>query len=151
MGTTLTMAYTVRGELFVAHAGDSRAYLLRDGQLDQLTRDHTYAQMLLDAGELAPEAAEARRSGNVVTNVVGGPDRGRPRRGPQARPPATATPCSSAPTASPSPSTTSRSPPTLAGHDDPAAACRALRDLALDAGGPDNLAIVVARFEIDRR
>lgn len=150
MGTTLTMAYTVRGELFVAHAGDSRAYLLRDGRLDPLTRDHTYAQMLVDAGELAPDDAEARRYRHVVTNVVGGPSEGvtvevhkldlRDGDALLLCTDGLSTPVEDKQIAA-----------TLAAHDDPAAACRALRDLALDAGGPDNLAIVVARFEIERR
>ena len=50
MGTTLTGMYTVGPEAFVAHIGDSRAYLYRDGTLTQLTRDHTLARQCVDAG-----------------------------------------------------------------------------------------------------
>ena len=48
MGTTLTLAYSLGSELYLGHVGDSRAYLLRGGQMHQLTRDHTRAQELVD-------------------------------------------------------------------------------------------------------
>jgi protein phosphatase len=50
MGSTLTGARSFGRELMIVHVGDSRAYLLRAGQLQRLTRDHTYAQMMADAG-----------------------------------------------------------------------------------------------------
>jgi len=58
MGTTLTMAYSVANDLYVVHAGDSRAYLYREGALEQVTSDHTLVQMLVDGGALTPEAAK---------------------------------------------------------------------------------------------
>ncbi|MGH7200864.1 MAG: PP2C family protein-serine/threonine phosphatase, partial [Planctomycetaceae bacterium] len=72
MGTTLTMAYVVWPRLFVIHAGDSRCYLHRGGQLDQVTRDHTMAQQFLESGAL--DAQEARRSrwSHMLWNVIGG-------------------------------------------------------------------------------
>lgn len=76
MGTTLTMAYSVGPDLYIVHAGDSRAYLFRDGGLDQLTCDHTLVQMLIDGGALTPEAAKTHARRNVVTNVIGGPREG---------------------------------------------------------------------------
>jgi len=76
MGTTLTVAFTAGLDAFIAHAGDSRAYLLRDGSLRRLTRDHTLAQELVDSGELAPGSEKARRLGHVLTNYLGGPRSG---------------------------------------------------------------------------
>jgi protein phosphatase len=68
MGTTLTGAYTVGPEAFIGHVGDSRAYLYRDGRLAQLTRDHTLAQQMLDAGLEDPP----RSWRHVLTNCLGG-------------------------------------------------------------------------------
>lgn len=76
MGTTLTMAYSLGAELFVAHVGDSRCYLYRGGALHQLTRDHTLVGELLDKGLIQPEDAGAHPFRHVITNVVGGPKAG---------------------------------------------------------------------------
>ena len=76
MGTTLTMAYSIGSDLFIVHAGDSRAYLYRDGSLQQLTKDHTLVQLLVTGGALKPEDAKKHHSRNVVTNVLGGPEAG---------------------------------------------------------------------------
>ena len=59
MGTTLTVAYSFCSDLFVAHVGDSRAYLLRNGEFQQLTKDHSYVQEQVDAGLLTPEQARS--------------------------------------------------------------------------------------------
>lgn len=76
MGTTITMAYSVDADLFVAHVGDSRAYLYRGGTLHQLTRDDTLVQQLVDAGHLSPENVEDHQFRHIITNVVGGPKPG---------------------------------------------------------------------------
>ena len=76
MGTTLTMAYSVANDLYVVHAGDSRAYLFRDGQLDQVTTDHTIVQALVEAGMISAEEARHHHRRHVVTNVLGGPSEG---------------------------------------------------------------------------
>jgi protein phosphatase len=76
MGTTLTMAYSVGRDLYIVHAGDSRAYLFREGSLEQITRDHTLVQLLVSGGVLSPEDAKTHARRNVVTNVIGGPSAG---------------------------------------------------------------------------
>ncbi len=73
MGTTLTVGYCVGADLYVVHAGDSRAYLYREGHLEQVTCDHTLVQLLVDNHLITPEAARTHARRNVVTNVVGGP------------------------------------------------------------------------------
>jgi protein phosphatase len=72
MGTTLTLAYSVGVHLFVIHVGDSRAYLYRSGQLQQLTRDHTVAQALADAGEIQQDQVRRHLRRNTLTNYLGG-------------------------------------------------------------------------------
>lgn len=72
MGTTLTMAYVNWPRLYVVHAGDSRCYLFRRGQVERLTRDHTLARQLVEAGGLKAEEEEASRWSNVLWNVLGG-------------------------------------------------------------------------------
>ena len=71
MGTTLTLAYIVWPRLFLAHVGDSRCYLFRDGELRQLTVDHTMAQLQRETGEEVDIDAPASPD-NVLWNVIGG-------------------------------------------------------------------------------
>jgi protein phosphatase len=70
MGTTLTTALTLGDNLVVGHVGDSRAYLYRDGNLTQLTKDHTVAQELIDAG-LSGSDPVARSMRHVLTAALG--------------------------------------------------------------------------------
>jgi protein phosphatase len=72
MGTTMTLTYSLGLDLFLAHAGDSRAYLCRGGELKQLTRDHTRVQEMVDLGMMTREEAATHRLRNVLTNVLGG-------------------------------------------------------------------------------
>jgi len=72
MGTTLTMAYVTWPNLFVVHVGDSRIYALRDGQLYQITRDHTLAQQLVDNKVMSEDEAESSDFSNVLVNALGG-------------------------------------------------------------------------------
>ncbi len=72
MGTTMTLAYSVGIHLFIIHVGDSRAYLFRNGQLQQLTRDHTVAQALADAGSIQQEDVRKHVKRNTLTNYLGG-------------------------------------------------------------------------------
>ena len=72
MGSTLTAARSLGRDLVVVHVGDSRAYLFRAGQLHRLTRDHTYAQMLVDCGRLDPNEIASSGVRHVLTNALGG-------------------------------------------------------------------------------
>ena len=64
MGTTLTALLWSGSTVAICHIGDSRAYLLRDGDFHQITRDHTLVQSLVDDGRLSPAAGgHATRSG----------------------------------------------------------------------------------------
>ena len=72
MGTTVTVAYSVGLDLFVAHVGDSRAYVYRDGAMQHVTRDHTYAQRLAESGAISQEEAERHPGRHMLTSVVGG-------------------------------------------------------------------------------
>lgn len=72
MGTTLTMAHLVWPRMYVVHAGDSRCYLVRDGDAEQLTTDHTLAHQLVESGGLKPEEEASSKWSNVLWNVLGG-------------------------------------------------------------------------------
>jgi serine/threonine protein phosphatase PrpC len=76
MATTLTGAYSVGPEVFIAHAGDSRAYVFGGGTLKRLTHDHTLAQELADFGAIRPEEVATHRLRNTLTNYLGGPREG---------------------------------------------------------------------------
>jgi protein phosphatase len=71
MGTTLTAAYVGEEDVTVAHVGDSRAYLLRDGDLIRLTRDHSLVGELVARGKLTEEQAESHPQRSVITRALG--------------------------------------------------------------------------------
>ena len=71
MGTTLTAALVEGRRLHVAHVGDSRAYLLRSGSFAQLTDDHTFVQHLIDEGRITREEAASHPQRSVVTRAIG--------------------------------------------------------------------------------
>lgn len=71
MGTTLVAGVIVADQLLIANVGDSRAYLLRDNQLKQLTEDQSLVNMLLKSGEITPEEATNHPSKHVVTQSLG--------------------------------------------------------------------------------
>ena len=74
MGTTLTMAYVLWPNAYVVHVGDSRCYLVRGDRLEQITKDHTVAQQLVDEGALKPSEADETRLSHVLWNALGGSD-----------------------------------------------------------------------------
>lgn len=71
MGTTVTALTLYEARFLVGQVGDSRAYLLRDNKLSQLTKDHSYVQEQVDAGYLTPEQARTHPYSNVITRCVG--------------------------------------------------------------------------------
>jgi serine/threonine protein phosphatase PrpC len=71
MGTTVTALTLFEARFLIGQVGDSRAYLLRDNKLSQLTKDHSYVQEQVDAGYLTPEQARTHPYSNVITRCVG--------------------------------------------------------------------------------
>lgn len=143
MGTTLTALLLARTGscLALAHVGDSRAYLLRGGTMTQLTRDDTFVQMLVDEGVISPDEAHSHPRRAVVTRALQGE-------------PVTPSYTTLVPQegdrwllCSDGLSNVVRGDSlaeALLGHPDPAACAQRLVDLALRAGGPDNITVVVA-------
>jgi len=147
MGTTLTMAYSVARDLFIVHAGDSRAYLFHDGELQQLTDDHTIAQVLVDTGKIAPEEARHHRMRHVVTNVLGGPEAGvhASIRKLSVDDGDTLLLCSDGLT---EPVKDDEIAAVLGRASSPDEAASDLVHLALERGAPDNVTVVVARYQL---
>ena len=71
MGTTCTVAAIKSSQLYLAHIGDSRAYLFRDGDLHQLTTDHTWVEEAVVSGILTRDAARFHPNRSVITRAVG--------------------------------------------------------------------------------
>ncbi len=71
MGTTLTLAYVAWPRMYIVHAGDTRCYLLRKGELQLVTRDHTVANEMIQKGQLAAADLERSQWSNVLVNALG--------------------------------------------------------------------------------
>jgi protein phosphatase len=71
MGTTITAALVEGEQVTIGHVGDSRAYVIRDGGLEQLTEDHSLVNELLKSGKLSPQEAEVHPQRSVITRAVG--------------------------------------------------------------------------------
>lgn len=71
MGTTVVCVIVRNNVAIIAHAGDSRAYVARNGSIEQVTVDHSYVQDLVNRGELTPEEAEHHPRKNFITRAVG--------------------------------------------------------------------------------
>jgi len=72
MGTTLTAVAMRDDRIAMAHVGDSRAYLMRDGELVQMTKDHTYVQSLVDSGEITSDEAAVHPRRNLLMRAIDG-------------------------------------------------------------------------------
>jgi serine/threonine protein phosphatase PrpC len=71
MGATLTALFVHGPTAYIAEVGDSRAYLLRGGQIAQVTRDQSYVQLLVDSGAMSPAQAKESASSNIVLQAMG--------------------------------------------------------------------------------
>jgi serine/threonine protein phosphatase PrpC len=145
MGTTLTMAYLLWPRLYVVHAGDSRCYLLRQGGLRQITKDHTVAQQLVERGAMTPEQAEQSRWSHVLWNCIGGGTR-------ELNPDVYRATLQLGDSLLLCTDGLNKCVPdeaiqeVLAREGTAEDACRRLVALAHDHGGPDNVTVVVAHF-----
>ena len=142
MGTTLTAIMWRDGRIAVIHVGDSRGYLLRDGQLTQITHDHTYVQSLIDAGRITPDEARRHPKRNLILRAIDGsavPEGETSMREAQAGDRYLL--CSDGLSGVVPDGEIAR---VLLEVPDPTAAVSALVDLALEGGAPDNVTAVVA-------
>lgn len=71
MGTTVTLAYIINEKIFIGHVGDSRAYLLREETLSQITEDHSLVEELIRNGSISKEEARHHPQRNIITRAVG--------------------------------------------------------------------------------
>ena len=142
MGTTVTAILRAGSRLVLAHIGDSRGYLLREGQLTQLTKDHSYVQSLIDEGRISPEEAERHPQRSVIMRVLTGRDDDEADVSVrEAKPGDRYLLCSDGLSGVVSHETLTE---TLAAGMDPDATCQRLVELALRGGGPDNISCIVA-------
>jgi protein phosphatase len=144
MGTTLTALAWLGGEpprVAVLHVGDSRAYLLRDGELSQVTRDHTYVQTLIDAGRITAEEATVHPRRNLLMRAIDGVHPAEPDLSVrEAHPGDRYLVCSDGLSGYVAEDRLAE----LLATPDPTAAVTALVEAALEAGAPDNVTCVVA-------
>ena len=71
MGTTMVLVFLCGDDVYVAHAGDSRAYLFRSGKLTRLTKDHSFVQEMVEHGQMTTAQAENHPYKNVITRALG--------------------------------------------------------------------------------
>ena len=145
MGTTATVAGILGDTLYLAQVGDSRAYLVRGGVGRQITKDQSLMQKLIEAGEMTEEEAEQSERRNIILQALG-PEANikvdlthQPvRRGD------VLVLCSDGLSGQVRADEIAR---VVSGEKDLSAACNRLIELANESGGPDNITVVVARFE----
>jgi serine/threonine protein phosphatase PrpC len=147
MGTTSTAAALLDDHLFLGQVGDSRGYLLRGEKLVQVTRDQSLANQLIEAGQLTEEEAETFEHSNIILQALGTTDSVQVdltyvelKRGDVLML------CSDGLSGM---IRNEEIREVLRSYPDPAEACRELTDRANQAGGHDNITVVVARFEGD--
>jgi protein phosphatase len=148
MGTTLTAVLWRGGRIALIHVGDSRAYLLREGELSQITHDHTYVQTLIDSGRITADEARTHPKRNLLLRAIDGtgvPEGETSIR--EARVGDRFLLCSDGLCGV---VTDEAIAAVLAQVPDPTAAVTELVELALAAGAPDNVTAVIADvIEVD--
>jgi protein phosphatase len=143
MGTTLVVAVCRDARVLVGHVGDSRAYRLRGGRLQQITRDHSLLQEQIDAGLISPEQAAFSANKNLVTRAVGVEDTVTlDTHAHEVQPGDVYLMCSDGLSDMLDDTTIAQ---LLLAHDGLEQACRALIDAANDAGGKDNISVILVR------
>jgi protein phosphatase len=147
MGTTMTATIAGGGSLRLAHVGDSRAYLLRDGTLRRLTEDHTLVQRMVSEGRLTEEEASVHPQRSVITRVLGIEDRVQVDEGAvEVRDGDRILLCTDGLTGMVAEKEIET---ILKRAQDPQAASDRLIAAANDAGGLDNITVVVLDIEVD--
>jgi serine/threonine protein phosphatase PrpC len=141
MGTTLTAILFSNGRIGMVHIGDSRAYRLRAEAFEQLTKDDTYVQMLVDEGRINPDEASSHPQRSMVSRVLQGQPTDPSYSIHQARPGDRFLLCSDGLSGVLRAETIEE---VLVEYDDVEACTDRLIDLALRAGGPDNITAIVA-------
>jgi protein phosphatase len=143
MGTTLVVAVFRGTRLLIGHVGDSRAYRLRAGRLQQITRDHSLLQEQIDAGLITPEQAAFSANKNLVTRAVGVEDTVLlETHQHEAAPGDLYLLCSDGLSDMLDDSTITQ---IVLAHESLDACCKSLIEAANDAGGKDNISVILVR------
>jgi PPM family protein phosphatase len=147
MGTTATIAGLLGNSLYLAQVGDSRAYIVRDGVAQQITKDQSLMQQLIEAGEMTPDQAEVSERRNIILQALGPDSTVRPdfTQQPMARGD-TLVMCSDGLTTHLRASDIAR---IVGASTDPDDACEQLIAAANAEGGHDNITVLVAQFQGD--
>ncbi|MGR7024604.1 PP2C family protein-serine/threonine phosphatase [Geodermatophilus sp. URMC 62] len=140
MGTTLTAVLFAGGRLALCHVGDSRAYLLRDGVLQQITHDDTFVQTLIDDGRITPEEANHHPQRSLLLRALNGQDVDPDLSMREARAGDRYLLCSDGLSGVVSEETLAEA----LKDPDPQSTADRLIELALRSGGPDNITVIVA-------
>ena len=144
MGSTVVMLLVRGSQGFIAHMGDSRAYLLRDGVLAQHTADHSLVRLLLESGDITPEEAKTHPARGQITRYVGMDGDPLPEvRFLALKPDDVILLCSDGLTGMVEDDEITK---ILSINSEPESACLALVDAANAAGGTDNICVLVIRF-----
>ncbi|MEV4640825.1 protein phosphatase 2C domain-containing protein [Actinoplanes sp. NPDC049548] len=141
MGTTLTAVLFSGSKIGMVHIGDSRAYLLRNGEFSQITKDDTYVQMLVDEGRISPEEASSHPQRSLLTRALDGRDIDPEYSVRQVLKGDRYLICSDGLSGVVSAETIGES---MRDIPDPQACVERLVQLALRGGGPDNITVVIA-------
>jgi serine/threonine protein phosphatase PrpC len=140
MGTTLTAILFAGGRLALCHVGDSRAYLVRDGQLSQITHDDTFVQTLIDDGRITAEEANSHPQRSLLLRALNGQDVEPDLSMREARAGDRYLLCSDGLSGVVSEDTLAEA----LKDPDPQTTADRLIELALRSGGPDNVTVIVA-------